>query len=123
MSLRESLLSGPKKPLHKVEIDGVAYYLRHPTIGTQDSARIAGGVSVDGSGKSQIGSMARWQASLLISLAVDEGNKPLFEAMDMDAMCDTEIGSPLAKLMTEAVKLIGEANEAGKNSTPPTAPV
>lgn len=120
MSLREKLLSGPKKPLHKIEIDGDTYYLRHPTIGAQDAARVAGGVSVDASGKSQIGNMPKFQASLLISLAVDEGNHPLFEATDMAAMCEAEIGSPLAKLMAEAVKLIGEANEAGKNSTAPT---
>lgn len=123
MSLREKLLSGPKKPLRPVVIDGETYYLRHPTIGAQDSARVAGGVTVDASGKSQIGNMPRFQASLLISLAVDEGNNPLFTAADMAVLCEAEVGGTLAKLMAEAVASLSEANDAGKNSTPPTAPV
>ena len=122
MSLRETLLSKAKKPNKPVEIDGVTYYFRSPTIATQDNARKAGGVAQGKDGNAEAASISRWQASILIDLLVDEGNNLVFTLADMPVICEAELGGTIAKLMTEATKMIGEANEAGKNSTVPTEP-
>lgn len=120
MSIRDNLLGSPKKPLRKVEINGESYFLRHPTIGAQDAARVAGGVSSGRDGKAEIANMPKFQASLLINMLVDEGNNPVFTAADMGALCEADVGGDIAKLMGECSKFVGEANDAGKNSTEPT---
>ena len=117
MSLRDSLLGAAKKPNKPIVIDGVTYFLRQPTIGAQESARLIAGATKEGNGN-----MAKFSASLLIYMAVDEGNKALFTAADLDALLESDVDSPVGVLMLECGKLVGEANKAGKNSTAPTEP-
>ena len=117
MSLRESLLGAPKKPLQPVMIDGVTYHFRAATVGQVESARKSAGLKVVNGQVSPDFNTTRFSAAMLVAVLVEENGNPVFEAADIDAICDSEVGSSLAKLCLAAAKAANEDSEAGKNST------
>ena len=117
MSLRSSLLGAPKKPLQPVEIDGVTYHFRAATVGQVEGARKAAGLRVVNGQVSPDFNTVRFSAAMLIAVLVEENGNPVFEASDLESICEAEVGSTLAKLCTAAAKAANEDADAGKNST------
>lgn len=118
MSLRESLLNAPKRPLKIVEVDGQQFSLRAPSIAQVEEARKAAGIKIVGGQVSDMNG-TRFSAYLLMCCLVDESG-PAFQVTDLDVIGEAEVNSTLAKLCTKAVEMANEGAEAGKNSMGPT---
>lgn len=117
MSLRDTLLGAPKRPLQTIDIDGAVYYFRAATVGQVESARKAAGLRVVNGQVSPEFNTVRFQAAMLIAILVEQSGNPVFTAADLEAICEAEVGSVLSRLCAAAAKAANDDAEAAKNST------